>query len=173
MKSVVIASCLLAFVSVHAADCPTPKPLTREQLKAKMEQRCIPEPEKVCPPPVECPPPTVITVPGPVERTIIYEDVPVYPPAKGHILFGGGPVYFHGLGVTAVAGYQFKNRLQVLAGPMYVPQNGTAGYKGSVTNCDNERGGGHDSHCATLPYSVPGTSAKTAWGGQLLVVYGF
>jgi hypothetical protein len=92
----------------------------------------------------------------------VYEDVTIPMEPKGRFLFGGGPVYFHGLGATMVAGYQFKNRLMLLGGPLYVPQSGTDGYNVMV-----KKG------CKSIPYTVAPIPAKHAYGGQVLAVYAF
>ena len=179
MKAPIVILSVLITTAVLGADCPTPKPLTCAQLQAKVAQRCPPAYDAGCPDcNCNCPPSTVVEgptktveVPGP--DRIIYQDVPVYTdtPAKGHPLFGGGPVYFGGLGATLVAGYQFKSGLQLIGGPVWVPQHGTPTVYGSVSDCDTD--GTRHGGCTTLPYTVPGLKPASAFGAQVLAVYAF
>ena len=168
MKAPIVILSVLITTAVLGADCHTPKPLTCAQLQAKVAQRCPPTYDVGCPecntncPEVTCPPPATVAIPGP-ER-VIYQDVPVYTdqPAKGHALFGGGPAYFGGLGATMVAGYQFANGLQLIGGPVWIPQ-----YGGDPIYGVARKG------CVSIPYTVPGSKPASAWGGQALVIYQF
>ena len=124
-RAIVIAASIAFALAAHAADCPKPPPLTCEQLRAKLVQRCEPQPQATpcptaapcpaCPPPPACPPlaaPTMLEV-----RVPFQVEVPVPAQPRGHWLLGGGPMYFHGVGATLVGGYEFKNRVMLLAGP--------------------------------------------------------
>lgn len=180
MRLVTIGFAMFTSFAVMAGDCPTPKPLSCDRILQLKELRCPPDAPcltVVCPPIVTCPDcPNCPITPTP-EPTIkyIFQDAPM-PKPVGHPLFGGGPVYFHGMGLTAVAGYQFTNGWQILGGPMWIPQNSVAPSNGSVHGCIDDddytkNNGSHD--CITLPYTIPGQNAKHPWGAQVLAVYAF
>jgi hypothetical protein len=98
-------------------------------------------------------------------ETTRYVSVPmlVPTPERGRWELGGGPVYFHGVGATVVGGYMFAgHKWQVLAGPMWVPQNDTPEYAGIASK-----------GCAKVPYTAPGHEAAHPLGGQALVIYSF
>ena len=172
MRPILLTLALLAGSPVFAGDCPTPKPLTCPQLLAKAEQRhCLPTPQTETAVPcaavpcaaVPCVPSIVtreVTVPGP-ERVVTVTNVVVAPPV-GHWLLGGGPVYSHGLGVTAVAGYRWPNQWELLIGPTYIPQDSIEGYEI-----------GYKSKCEKGTVFVPPVDAPHPWGAQALVVYAF
>jgi hypothetical protein len=193
VKNYLIAAFVVAFCTATFAaskDCPTPTPPTCEQRIARakaagcklesdsahLQLECADCP--TCPPPV---PPKTVKVPGPT----VYQDVPypVHDTPKGHGLFGGGPVYFHGLGATLVGGYEFAGKtatsghLQLLAGPFYVPQNGQPASSGSVHGCaegpSRHQGGGDDDDCGNFPYTVPAVPEKDSLGGQFLAIWAF
>ena len=184
MRLVTIGFVMFTSFAVMAGDCPNPKPLSCDRILQLKELRCPPDAPcpinipcpvaTVCPPITTCPDcPTPIT-PLPIIE-YIFQDAPM-PKPVGHPLFGGGPVYFHGLGLTAVAGYQFTNGWQIIGGPMWVPQNSIAPNSGTTYGCvdDDSKHGHHgDYDCMTLPYTVPGKNAKDPWGAQILVIYAF
>ena len=166
---VFILLCVIGFVVANAADCPTPKPLTCEQLKTKMDQRCPTEPKATpCPPQHECQPCVVCQpcpTPLPPKEIVIRERYEVLVPEapKGHWLAGAGPVYFHGVGLTAGGGYEWKNGWMIFGGPMYVPQNDIPPYYGEVKP---KKG-------CPVPFVAPGNEAPHPWGGQVLVIKAF
>jgi hypothetical protein len=173
--AVIIILALMYCGKARAADCPTPKPLTCDQLLAKAEQRhcllTIPKETATAP----CvPAPVTVNCPAckPVVQTE-YVSVPVTsiaPAPKGRALFGGGPIYNAGWGLAAVAGYQWANGWQLIGGPNYIAHDD---YAGSVTNCTPDDDGRYaPSHCGcvTLPYAVSG---RSPWGGQLLIIKAF
>ena len=172
MKKALIGLVVLFTAAVaFAADCPPPKPLTCEQLAAKMAQRCLtptPAAPKTAPPKAEPAkngvdtPPQVVTIY--VEQAPPPQKAPE-PPATVYPLLGGGAVYFHGLGLQAFTGLQtapdkHKGRWQWQIGPMWVPQNGT---QAQTETCQIG--------CKSCALTVPGQDAKYPWGGQTSVTY--
>jgi hypothetical protein len=152
---------------VEAAEpvCPPPKRLTCEQLKAKVTERC-----KEAAPLVkqEAPPAPVIasavlTVEHTAEQPVTRDVYPieyVEREERGRPLVGANVVYFHGLGLQAVGGYQFKGgHWQFEGGPMYVPQNDTPGVSGVC------KAGRYKCNW-TVPcnWAVPAQDAKHPWG---------
>ena len=163
----------LAVSPAFAGDCPTPPKLTCPQLEAKMEQRhCLPTPQTADAVPCTASPCAVqpcvpsivtreVTVPGP-ERVVTVTNVITAPPT-GHWLLGGGPVYSHGLGVTAVAGYRWPTHWELLVGPTYVPHDSIEGYEiGYKSRCEQK---------GTV--FVSPVDAPHPWGAQVIAVYAF
>ena len=174
-----LIAALYVYGAVAASDCPTPKPLTCEQLRAKEAQRCPPgEPCKpvivdhVVQVPVACPPPPPLPVCPPAAEKVVEKTVTLTVPAppKGHPLFGGGAIWHNGWGITALAGYQFKSGWQILAGPAYIKGHDS---NGEAVGCFNPPGNGGIAWpgcCLVVPYHV---AAPQPLAGQLLVVYAF
>ena len=168
---------VLLGTSSRAGDCPTPKPLTCEQLLTKAEQRhCLPKETATAVPCAAVPcAPAPVTVNCPECKPVVhteYVSVPVpaiVPTPTGKVLFGGGPIYNAGWGLAAVVGYQWGNGWQFIGGPNYIKHDD---YAGSVTNCTLDSGLASTNHCGcvTLPYSVSG---RSPWGGQLLLIKAF
>lgn len=172
MKAAIIVLAALTAMSALAADCPTPKLLTCEQLLTKAKQRnCLPkEKETVVPcaivpcissPCISVPCQTVPCTPQIVEKIV---PISVKPPVpRGNWFAGAGPLYSRGWGVEAVAGYKWANGWMVMGGPTWINHDP---YGGTVTNCGKSKC--QNRNCTTLPYSVaPGSS----WGGTALVLY--
>jgi len=173
MKLALLAVFLALPLVANAADCPTPKRLTCEQLAAKMDARCpkgyMKEfPDCTCPKcssaekeivKVEVPGPEV-KVPGPI--TIIYQDVPVPAKPTGHGFAGLGATYFHGVGLAAIVGYKWPNGWMLMGGPTWTPQNDTLGYDDVAMK-----------GCVKIPYSTPGHEGDRPLGAQVFVAHTF
>lgn len=113
--------------------------------------RCEPCPPQ-CPPGQTCRATDEHNDCEPVPCTPNTTVVPAEP--VGRWLAGIGPVYFHGLGLTGVGGYRFANGIEVLGGPIYVPQNDT---RGTATQ-----------GCVSIPFTVQG---DRPWGAQVLAIF--
>ena len=178
MRALAAVVALLLTSAAFAADpCPPeckPKSLTCEQriARAKAAGCAMPVETKIVdhevpvPFPVPGPEKTVIQrveVPGP-ERTVLVE-VPAQ--EAGHWLVGGGPLYNAAWGVQAVAGYQWANGWQFLAGPTWTAHEG---YSGNATNCRGNAINGGGCPCVTLPYHIP---EPAHLGGTALLLYRF
>lgn len=155
-------------------DCPAPKPLSCERLKALEAIRCQPESPKPCAvqpcatqpcgavpcaavpcKAVDCAP-TVVTA-------YVNTTTPAAP--KGHLLLGAGPMWSHrDWGATAIVGYQFKSGWQIQAGPTWQPHRAVSG---TVNPCDNQDG---KAWCVDIPFHV---ERRPPWGAQALLVYAF
>ena len=179
MKTV-LATFFVLFLSgwsSFAGDCPVPKPIPCERLKALQAKRC----------PLEAPVVTIVDhrvevpVPGP-ERVVIREvQVPgperivtqtiqlAQPKPRGHWLAGVGPVWVHHWGATAVAGYRWPSGWQVQAGPVWLPLDDA---NGTVTGCrSGEPGLVWAPKCdVPIPFHV---ESPTPWGAQALVLFTF
>lgn len=159
-----IATLLIAATLAATSDCPTPKRLTCDQLKAKVVERCPKEPESSCAIECTCPTldtacPTCAEVPSPkVETHYIFQDVPAKPEGHPFVAFGIG--YMHGVGPVAGGGYRWPNGWGVMGQAMYIPQNGTADVNGVAVQ-----------GCVRIPYTVAGEDAKHPWGGAVLAEY--
>lgn len=171
MKALLLAAALLLAVPAVAADpnCPTPKPIPCERLKALQAKRCPPEAPvvKIVEHRVE------VTVPGP-ER-VVQVQVPgpervvekivtqiVAPKPVGHWLLGGGLLWQHDMGndstygVQAVTGYRWPKGWELLVGPTWTDRNA---YHGTARK-----------GCYSIPYQI---EAANPWGATALVVHAF
>ena len=161
-------TCEQRIARAKAAGCAMPVETKIVDHRVEIPGNCSEIPKSSCPPSVTVPGPekTVIQrveVPGP-ERTVLVE-VPAQ--ESGHWLVGGGPLYNAAWGVQAVAGYQWANGWQFLAGPTWTAHEG---YSGNATNCRGNAINGGGCPCVTLPYHIP---EPAHLGGTALLLYRF
>lgn len=166
MKAAWLLTAVFLAAPALATDCPTPKPLTCEQLRARIKSRhcsldaLCPNAGAVAPSaPAEAKaPPCTPTV----ETKYVTVETAAAAVPRGNWLAGGGALYQTGWGLQGFAGYQWANGVQFLIGPNYVPHSDHTG----VTGCPTDGIVDHDTHCVT--YNSPGASS---WGGAAVVIF--